>query len=85
MSACEETVVTYEPGRLMEYVVSKGSPIKNHSGRMEFSEERGKTRLLYTIDFEPKLPFVLFGAILKQAIDKPIRRGIERLARQHAA
>ena len=78
--AFEETVVVYEPNRLMEYVISKGSPIKNHVGRMEFSEEQGQTTLVYTIDFEPKLPFSLFGSILKQAIEKPIRKGIESLA-----
>ena len=83
--AFEETVVTYEPNRLMEYVVSKGSPIKNHKGRMEFSEEQGKTTLFYTIDFEPKLPFILLGSLLKQAIDKPIRKSIEKLAEKQDA
>ena len=78
--AFEETVITFEPNRLMEYVVSKGSPIKNHRGRMEFSEDQGKTRLNYTIDFEPKLPFLFFGSILKRAIENPIRNGLKRLA-----
>ncbi|MBW2564849.1 MAG: SRPBCC family protein [Deltaproteobacteria bacterium] len=78
--AFEETVVTFEPNQLMEYVISKGSPIKNHKGRMEFSDEQGKTRLNYTIDFEPKLPFLFFGSILKKAIEKPIREGLKRLA-----
>ena len=76
----EETVVSFEPNRLMEYVISKGSPIKNHKGRMEFSQEQGKASLYYTIDFEPKLPFVLFGPVLKRAVEKPIRAGLERLA-----
>lgn len=40
--AFEETVVTFEPNQLMGYVVSKGSPIKNHKGRMEFSDDRAK-------------------------------------------
>ena len=80
--AFEETVITYEPGRLMEYVVSKGSPIKNHRGRMAFLEKQGRTELCYTIEFEPKLPFSLLGPVLKQAIAKPIRSGIERLAQQ---
>jgi len=78
--AFEETVVTFEPDRLMEYVISKGSSIKNHRGRMEFSDEQGKTRLNYTIDFEPKLPFLFFGSILKNVIEKPIRDGLKRLA-----
>lgn len=56
--AFEETVITFEPNSLMEYVVSKGSPIKNHKGRMEFSGEGDKTVLCYFIDFEPKRPFM---------------------------
>ena len=79
----EETVVTFKPNQLMEYKVSKGSPIKNHKGRMEFSEESGITRLYYTIEFDPKLFFVLFGTFLKGAIDKPIRKGIKRLAEDY--
>jgi len=78
--AFEETVVTFEPNQLMEYVLSKGSPIKNHKGRMKFSDEQGKTRLNYTIDFEPKPPFLFLGSILKKAIEKPIRDGLKKLA-----
>jgi uncharacterized protein YndB with AHSA1/START domain len=81
--AFEETVVAFEPNQLMEYVISKGSPIKNHKGRMEFSEQQGKTRLNYTIDFEPKLPFLFLGSILKKAIEKPIREGLQRLAERY--
>jgi Polyketide cyclase / dehydrase and lipid transport len=79
----EETVVTFIPNQLMEYKVSKGSPIKNHKGRMEFSDESGKTRLFYTIEFDPKLFFVFFCTFLKGAIDKPIRKGIKRLAEDY--
>ncbi len=83
--AFEETVVTFESNRLMEYVVSKGSPIKNHKGRMEFSEKEGKTEFFYTIDFEPRLLFTFLGTVLNRAIDKPIRKGIERLAERAGA
>ncbi len=83
--AFEETVITFEPNRLMEYVVSKGSPIKNHKGRMEFSEEEGKTKLFYTIDFEPKLLLTPLGFVLKQAIEKPIRSSLERLSERYAS
>jgi hypothetical protein len=81
--AFEETVVAFEPNQVMEYVVSKGSPIKNHKGRMGFFDEQGKTRLNYTIDFEPKLPFIFFGSILKNATEKPIRDGLKRLAERY--
>ncbi len=74
----EETVVTFETNQLMEYVVSKGSPIKNHKGRMEFSEIDGKTQLRYTIDFEPKIPFL--GKLLKGLIEGPLVKGLKALA-----
>ncbi len=78
--AFEETVVTYVPNELMEYVVSKGSPIKNHFGRMRFTGSQAATDLFYTIDFEPKLPFFFLGPLLKRAIERPVRRAIEQFA-----
>lgn len=81
--AFEETVLAFEPNRLMEYKVSKGSPVKNHRGRMEFSDEQGQTRLSYTIEYEPRLPFVFCGALLKNAIEKPIAGGLKRLAARY--
>jgi len=75
----EESVVRFEPNQLMEYTVSKGSPIKNHRGRMEFAEDQGKTRLIYSIDFEPKLPFFLLGSIIKKIIEKPMVEGLANL------
>jgi len=74
----EETVVTFEANQLMEYVVSKGSPIKNHKGRMAFSEKDGVTQLRYTIDFEPKIPFL--GTLLKGLIEGPLVKGLKTLA-----
>lgn len=83
--AFEETVITFEPNSLMEYAVSKGSPIKNHNGRMEFSEEGGKTKLCYFIDFDPRLPFILLGSVLKLAIEKPIRQSLEKLSKRYTS
>ena len=55
-TAFEETVRVSEPGECMEYYISKGSPLKNHRGRIEFTPEGGGTRVEYVITFEPKLP-----------------------------
>jgi len=79
----EESVVRFEPNQLMEYTVSKGSPIKNHRGRMEFEEDQGKTRLIYSIDFEPKLPFFLLGFIIKKIIEKPMVEGLANLSSRY--
>ncbi len=81
--AFEETVITFEPNQLMEYVVSKGSPIKNHKGRMEFSEEGGKTKLCYFIDYEPKLLLTPLSSVLKKAIGDPIRQSLVKLAKRY--
>ena len=78
--AFEESVVRFEPNQLMEYRVTKGSPIKNHRGRMEFTDDHGGTRLNYSIEFEPKRPFFFLGSIIKKAIENPMRKGLERLA-----
>ena len=83
--AFEETVITFKPNSLMEYVVSKGSPIKNHNGRMEFSEKGGKTKLSYFIDFDPRLVFTPLGTVLKSAIEKPIRQSLEKLSNHYAS
>lgn len=80
LPAFEETIVAFEPNSLVEYVVSKGSPIKNHKGRMEFSQEDGKTKLCYYIVFQPRLPFMFLGPILKRAIENPIRKSLEKLS-----
>ena len=81
--AFEETVTAYAPNRLMEYTVSKGSPIKHHLGRLVFLESDGKTELAYTIEFEPRLPFVLLSAALKRAVEAPIRKGLAALAKKY--
>lgn len=82
--AFEETVIEFEPNRLVAYTVSKGSPIKNHRGRMVFSHERGNTRLMYTIDFEPRCPFLLFGPLIKKGIEKAMGDGLKRLSARYA-
>lgn len=81
--AFEEEVITFEANKLMEYTISKGSPIKNHKGRLVFSTGNGRTELLYTIAFEPKLNLPLLGIILKKAIEAPIKFGLKKLAAKY--
>ncbi len=79
----EETVTAFEQNRLVEYTVTKGSPLKNHLGRMVFSETDGKTHLHYTIQFDPKLPIPLSGLLLKTILEKAILTGLHKLAKQY--
>jgi hypothetical protein len=50
---------------------------------MDFSDEQGQTGLTDAIGYEPGQPFVFRGAILKNAIEKPIRDRLKRLAARY--
>ncbi|BFM12914.1 hypothetical protein R50072_30670 [Simiduia litorea] len=73
----EETVTSFEAPTLMEYQVTRGSPVKEHWGRLEFKPCELGCRLVYTIDFSAKIPGT--GWLLKPLIEGPIRRGLARL------
>ena len=79
----EETVTGFEPNKLIEYTVTKGSPIKNHLGRMVFSEEGGKTHLHYTIQFDMKLGIPFTGFLLKTILETVITSGLHKLAKRY--
>ena len=74
--AFEETITAYEPYKLIEYRVTKGSPIKNHLGHMEFEGMNGGTRFDYTISFDTKIPFTggLISGILKSGLSKGMKK-----------
>lgn len=76
----EETITDFKPNELIEYRITKGSPLKNHVGTMRFSEHNGKTHLDYQIQFESKLPIPLFAKGLKMALKKTISGGLGKLA-----
>ena len=79
----EETVTAFEPNKLIEYTVTKGSPLKNHLGRMVFSESNGKTQLHYTIQFDMKLPIPLSGLLLKTILEKLILGGLQKFGKRY--
>jgi len=79
----EETVTAFEPNKLIEYTVTKGSPIKNHLGRMVFSESNGKTHLHYTIQFDMKLPIPLSGLLMKTILEKLILSGLQKFGKRY--
>jgi len=76
-STFEETVTVYKPNALIEYIISKGSPLKNHLGRIQFSETDGKTYLVYNIGFDSKIP--LAGGLIAKGLEVAIKRGFKRI------
>lgn len=73
----EETVTAFQPNALIEYRITRGSPLKNHHGVMRFSGDERSVTLHYTIEFEGKLPGI--AAIIRPVLEKSIRKGLDQL------
>ena len=76
----EETIVTFEPDKKIQYAVTKGSPVKSHLGTLTFTSQDAGTNLHYTIEFQPKLSVPGWGWLLKQVIEGPIKKGLKQYA-----
>ncbi|MBU2954231.1 SRPBCC family protein [Marinobacter sp. F3R08] len=73
-----ETITSFEPDSLIEYIIIGMSPIRNHLGRIRLEDTpEGQTRVNYTITFEDIIPFT--GKVVSAALEQGIRRGIKRV------
>ncbi|HWY23980.1 MAG TPA: SRPBCC family protein [Nevskia sp.] len=76
--ALEETVTALSPNRSIDYRISKGGgPIRNHSGKLEFSGSGRGSRVAWTIHFDSPLPLV--GPVVKLVLGQAIRLGLKRV------
>jgi uncharacterized protein YndB with AHSA1/START domain len=76
--AVEETNTAYVENKLIEYTItSKGGPIKNHYGTMNFIDLGNRSRLEYHIQFAGRLPLV--GLLVKLALQDGIQRGLKKM------
>ena len=75
----EETITGFEENRFIEYKITKGSPIKNHVGTLNFSETGTGCVLDYEIKLESKIPFTT--GIIKSALKQGISKGIGKYAK----
>ena len=74
----DETVTAFEKDKLVEYKITRGSPLKNHKGVMQFYPSgSGGSKLHYTIEFESKIP--LLGPVVRVGLENSIRRGLKKL------
>lgn len=77
----EETVMKSEKESVIEYTISKGTPLSHHYGTMIFkSLGDNKTSLDYTIELGSKLPFL--GGILKSVLGGMIGGSIKKYAKK---
>jgi uncharacterized protein YndB with AHSA1/START domain len=70
----EETVTAAVPNELIEYRITKGSPLRNHSGSMVFTSNGTGTHLRYVIEFGAAVPGL--DRIIKVGLERTIRKGL---------
>jgi uncharacterized protein YndB with AHSA1/START domain len=74
----EETTTKVVPDELIEYRITKGSPLRGHHGRMAFAPNgSGGTRFVYDITFGAVLPGV--DVVVAKALDRSIRAGLPKV------
>ena len=78
LPAFEETVTEAEPGELIRYRITQGSPLRGHWGEQKlFATAGGGTRLEYRIGFDAAMPGV--ATVVAAMLHRNITRGLPRL------
>ncbi len=70
----EETTITHERPHVIEYTITKGTPLRNHHGRIELTADDSGTRLHYVIRYECRIPWL--GKKIKQDLERSFYQGI---------
>jgi hypothetical protein len=74
----EETVTAFVPGERIEYTITKGTPMRNHLGVMEFaSTPSGGSAVDYTIRLDSAIPGL--AAVVAAAMNQSVPRGLAKL------
>jgi uncharacterized protein YndB with AHSA1/START domain len=77
----EETIIRSERPALIEYQITRGTPLHHHYGRMRFSSlGSGRSAIDYSIEIGSKYP--LIGLIVKNALQKALGDGLKAYARR---
>ena len=74
----EETVTAFVPDERIEYTITKGTPMRDHLGVMEFaSTPSGGSAVDYTIRFDSAIPGL--AAAVAAAMNQSVPRGLAKL------
>lgn len=74
----QETVIDAEENKSIDYIITKfGGPVKNHKGRLDFSETQSGSRVDWVIHFDS---FPVIGPILEKVLTQAISRGLSKNA-----
>lgn len=78
LPAFEETNMKVVPNELIEYRITKGSPLRGHIGRMEFSSrEGGGSHLRYEIAFGAVVPGL--DVVVAKALKRDVSKGLQKV------
>ncbi len=78
LPAFEETTTVAEEPTLIEYRITRGSPLRNHHGVQRLSPTpNGGTRLDYTITFDAAVPGL--DKVVAAVLTRAIARGLPKL------
>lgn len=74
----EETITRFEPGSLIEYRITKGTPLRDHVGVMRFTAlPGGGSHLDYRIRIASRVPGV--APIVKAATTRALTQGLAKV------
>ncbi len=76
--AFEETVVVFEPSELIEYKVTRGTPLNHHHGQIRFTPTDSGTHVEWKIEIGTALPGLDF--IIAKVLIRNIGGGLDRMA-----
>ncbi len=74
LPAFEETVVEAVPDRRIVYRISKGSPLRGHSGQLDLAPLGTGTRLHYVIEFGSVVPGL--ASVVAWQLARSVRSGL---------
>jgi hypothetical protein len=76
LPAFEETVTAFLPDRLIEYRITRGSPLKQHLGELSFEPTEAGTSLEWNITFTTAVPGLelVIAEVLKRRINQGLAK-----------
>jgi uncharacterized protein YndB with AHSA1/START domain len=76
LPAFEETVTAFEPNELIDYRITKGSPLREHLGEIRFTPDGTGTRLEWNITFTTPVPG--FELVIAEVLKRRINQGLAK-------
>jgi hypothetical protein len=70
----EETITNAVRNERIDYRITKGSPLRDHSGSMVFSPSGTGSRLHYVIEFGAVVPGL--DRVIKAGLERNVRKGL---------